>query len=389
MKKTIKDIDVANKRVLVRADFNVPLDQGKVQDDTRIRASLPTIRYLAEHQACVILCSHLGRPGGKVNPDLRMDPIGWRLSELLDLPVTKLDDCIGTEVEQAVTGMRSGEILLLENTRFHPGEKENDPDFAQTLAELGDVYVGDAFGSAHRAHASTEGVAHYLPAVAGLLMEKELKALGRVIENPKQPFIAIFGGAKISDKIGVIDRFLDRSERILVGGGMGNTFLEAQGRDIGQSLVEEDSLDEAKRILNQAGDKLVLPVDVVVAGSFDEEADHKQVPVGEVPSDWQILDIGPDTIDLFKEKFSDGKMIIWNGPLGVYEMEPFAQGTFDIARALAQLDAEVIVGGGETGAAVHQIDLADQMTHVSTGGGAFLEFLEGKELPGVVVLGSG
>lgn len=388
MKKTIKDIDVSNKRVLVRADFNVPLSQGTVQDDTRIRASLPTIQYLVEHQACVILCSHLGRPGGKVDPGLRMDPIGWRLSELLDLPVTKLDDCIGPEVEQAVTGMRHGEILLLENTRFHPEEKKNDSDFAQKLAELADVYVDDAFGSAHRAHASTEGVAHYLPAVAGLLMEKELVALGRVIDNPKQPFVAIFGGAKISDKIGVIDRFLERSERILVGGGMANTFLKAQGQNTGQSLVEEDSLDEAKRILDQAGDKLVLPVDVIVAESLDEEADHQKVPVEEVPSDWQILDIGPDTIDLFKKKFSDGKMIIWNGPLGVYELEPFARGTFDIARALAKSDAEVIVGGGETGAAVHQIGLADQMTHVSTGGGAFLEFLEGKELPGVAILGN-
>lgn len=388
MKKTIKDIDVSNKRVLVRADFNVPLSQGTVQDDTRIRASLPTIQYLVEHQACVILCFHLGRPGGKVDPGLRMDPIGWRLSELLDLPVTKLDDCIGPEVEQAVTGMRHGEILLLENTRFHPEEKKNDSDFAQKLAELADVYVDDAFGSAHRAHASTEGVAHYLPAVAGLLMEKELVALGRVIDNPKQPFVAIFGGAKISDKIGVIDRFLERSERILVGGGMANTFLKAQGQNTGQSLVEEDSLDEAKRILDQAGDKLVLPVDVIVAESLDEEADHQKVPVEEVPSDWQILDIGPDTIDLFKKKFSDGKMIIWNGPLGVYELEPFARGTFDIARALAKSDAEVIVGGGETGAAVHQIGLADQMTHVSTGGGAFLEFLEGKELPGVAILGN-
>jgi phosphoglycerate kinase len=386
MKKPVRDVEVTGKRVLVRADFNVPLEDGTVGDDTRLRASLPTIHYLMARGAKIILCSHLGRPGGEPVDELRMDPVARRLSQLLEVPVTKLDDCVGPQIEGEVTGLQAGEMVLLENTRFHPGEKANDPDFATQLAGLAELYVNDAFGSAHRAHASTEGVAHHLPAVAGLLMEKELQALGRVLDNPQQPFVAIFGGAKISDKIGVIDRFLERSRSILVGGGMANTFLRARDMQTGESLVEEDSLEQAGRILEEAAELLVLPVDVVVASEFDAGADRKTVSVDKVPRDWHILDIGPRSVALFKEKFAGARMVVWNGPLGVYELEPFAQGTFAIARALADLDAEVIVGGGEIGAAVHQAGVAGEMVHVSTGGGAFLEFLEGVELPGVAAL---
>lgn len=384
--KTIKDVDVAGRRVLVRVDFNVPLEGGEVADDTRLWASLPTIEYLLDHQARVILCSHLGRPGGEVAEDLRLDPVARRLSELLDLEVAKADDCVGAEVERRVEALERGQVLLLENTRFHPGEKANDPDFAARLATIGDLYVNDAFAAAHRAHASTEGVAHHLPAVAGLLMEREIAALERVRRDPKHPFVAVFGGAKISDKIGILDQFLERLETVLVGGGMANTFLKAQGHEVGESLVEEDSLDVAGRILGEADDKLVLPVDVVVADAFDEDAAHRAVFIDRVPADWRILDVGPRTIELFRKKLERAKMVLWNGPLGVFEMAPFAKGTLALAGALAELDAETITGGGETAAAVNQAGLADRMTHVSTGGGAFLTFMEGGKLPGLAAL---
>jgi phosphoglycerate kinase len=386
MKKTIRDVDVADKRVLVRVDFNVPLDGRDVADDTRIRAALPTIRYLIGEGARTILCSHLGRPKGKVVEGLRLDPVAGRLSELLDQEVIKLDDCVGPEVEEAVTELERGQVMLLENTRFHPEERENDPEFAKALASLAELYVNDAFAAAHRAHASTEGVAHDLPAVAGLLMERELEALTQVRENPEHPFVAVFGGAKISDKIGVIDELWDRLERLLIGGGMANTFFKAQGLEVGDSLVEDDSLEVAKEILGRGGGKMVLPEDVVIATEISEEAERKTVPVDQVLPGWKILDIGPRTIDAFREELDSAKMAIWNGPLGVFEVTPFAEGTMAIARVMAGLDATTVTGGGETAAAINEAGLADRMTHVSTGGGAFLEFMEGKELPGVAAL---
>jgi phosphoglycerate kinase len=386
MKKTIRDIQVEGKRVLVRVDFNVPLAEGKVADDTRIRAALPTIHYLIEHGAKVILMSHLGRPKGKVVDGLRLNSVAERLSELLGRPVSKLDDCVGPEVEAAVAKMRPGDIILLENTRFHPEERSNDPTFARKLAALGDIFVNDAFGAAHRAHASTVGVAEVLPAVAGFLMEKELTFLGQALTAPEHPFVAILGGAKISDKIGVIDNLLTKVNALLIGGGMANTFLKAQGHDIGQSLVEDESLDVAREMLDRAGEKLVLPVDVVVADRFDAEANSKIVSVSQVPETWRILDIGPETVDLFKQRLAGARTVVWNGPMGVFEFPRFAEGTFAIARFLADLEATTIIGGGDSVAAVEQAGLADKMTHISTGGGAALEFLEGKELPGVAVL---
>jgi phosphoglycerate kinase len=386
MKKTVRDVDVARKRVLVRVDFNVPLDEGEVADDTRIRAALPTIRYLVAEGARTILCSHLGRPKGKVVEGLRLDPVADRLSELLDQEVIKLDDCVGPEVEEAVGKLERGQVALLENTRFHPEERANDPGFAEALASLAELYVNDALAAAHRAHASTEGVAHYLPAVAGLLMEAELEVLSRVRENPEHPFVAIFGGAKISDKIGVIDQLWDRLERLLIGGGMANTFLKAQGLEVGDSLVEDDSLDVAKEILARGGAKMVLPSDVVIATEVSEDAKRQTVPTDRVPVGWKILDVGPQTIEAFREELKRAKMVIWNGPLGVFEVAPFARGTMAMAQVVAELDATTVTGGGETAAAINEAGLADRMTHVSTGGGAFLEFMEGRELPGVAVL---
>jgi phosphoglycerate kinase len=385
--KTIKDIAVADRRVLVRVDFNVPLEEGEVRDDTRIEASLPTIRYLLDHDAAVILCSHLGRPGGEVVEDLRLGPVAERLSELLGMEVTVADDCVGPEVEKKVGELAAGQVMVLENTRFHPGEKANDADFAAQLASIAELYVNDAFAAAHRAHASTEGVAHHLSAVAGLLMEREVEALTRVRENPKHPFVAIFGGAKISDKIGILDQMMERMETVLVGVGMANTFLKAQGHEVGQSLVEEESLDMAQEILEEAEGKLVLPVDAVIAEALDESATQHPVMVDQGPVDWRILDIGPRSVELFQEKLESAKMVLWNGPLGVFEMDPFAKGTFAIAGTLAELDAETITGGGETAAAVNQLGIAERMTHVSTGGGAFLTFMEGEELPGLAALG--
>jgi phosphoglycerate kinase len=386
-KKTIRDVDVQGKRVLVRVDFNVPLEGGKVADDTRIQAALPTIRYLLDRDATVILCSHLGRPKGQIDEGLKMDPVAGRLAQLLERPVTKLDDCVGPAVESAVRQAGPGQVILLENTRFHPEEKANDPEFAKQLAGLADLYVDDAFGSAHRAHASTEGVAHYLPAVAGFLMEKELEFLGRVLAEPEHPFVAILGGAKISDKIGVIENLLARVDSFLIGGGMANTFLKAEGYDVGVSLVEDDSLEVARNLLQQAGDKLVLPVDVTVADRFDAEAFAQVVAAGNVPAGWRILDIGPRTLELFQGQLEKARTVVWNGPMGVFEFPKFAQGTEAVARILASLpDATTVIGGGDSAAAVKRAGLDEKMTHVSTGGGASLEFLEGKTLPGVAAL---
>lgn len=386
MKKTVRDVKIKGKRVLVRVDFNVPLADGEVTDDNRIRAALPTINHLLEHGAKVILMSHLGRPKGKVVDDLRLDPVAERLSELLDRPVRKLDDCVGPEVEAAVAGMQPGDVILLENTRFCPGEKSNDPTFATELASLADIFVNDAFGAAHRAHASVVGVAEHLPAVAGFLMEKEITVLGQTLTAPDHPFIAIIGGAKITSKIGVIDNLLTKVDDLLIGGGMANTFLKAQGHEVGQSLVEDDSLDMARETLEKAGEKLVLPIDVVVADRFDAEADSKLVSVDQVPEDWLILDIGPGTVELFKQKLAGAKTVVWNGPMGVFEFPRFAEGTEALARFLADLEATTIIGGGDVVAAVRQAGVVDRIAHVSTGGGASLEFLEGKPLPGVAAL---
>lgn len=386
MKKTIRDVEVEGKRVLVRVDFNVPLAEGKVTDDTRIRAALPTIKYLLEHGARVILMSHLGRPKAKVVDALRLDPVAERLAELLGKPVRKLDDCVGPEVEAVVAKMQPGDVILLENTRFYPEDESNDPAFARKLASLADIFVNDAFGAAHRAHASTTGVAEYLPSVAGFLMEKEITFLSKALEAPDHPFVAILGGAKVSDKIGVIDNLLTKVDTLLIGGGMANTFLKAQGYEIGQSLVEDESLDVARETLERAGERLALPVDVVVADRFDAEANSKVVPVGQVPEDWAILDIGPETVELFRRKLTGTKTVVWNGPMGVFEFPRFAAGTEAIARTLADSGATTIIGGGDSVAAVEQASLADKMTHISTGGGASLEFLEGKPLPGVAAL---
>jgi phosphoglycerate kinase len=385
-KKTVRDIDVGGKRVLVRVDFNVPLKEGAVSDDTRIRAALPTLNYLLDQGAALILCSHLGRPKGKIVPELKMDPVAARLSELLDRPVSKLDDCVGPEVETAVQAMQAGDIILLENTRFHPEEKKNDPEFARQLAALADVYVNDAFGSAHRAHASTEGVTHYLPAVAGLLMEKELEFLGQAVESPEHPYVAILGGAKVSDKVGVIESLLRQCDRLLIGGGMANTFFKAMGFEVGDSLIEEEAVPVAQSLLKSAPGQLILPVDVVIADAFDNDANTRVVAPNEVTAGWRILDIGPKTVPTFESALSGARTVVWNGPLGVFEMENFARGTFAVAEVLANLNAVTIIGGGDSAAAVRQAGLVDRMTHVSTGGGASLEFLEGKALPGVVAL---
>jgi phosphoglycerate kinase len=384
-KKTIRDIDVKGKRVLVRVDFNVPLKDGSVADDRRIRAALPTIQYLLDQDAAVVLMSHLGRPKGEPKPELRMDPVAERLSELLGKPVTKLDDCVGVAVENAVNAMKPGDVILLENTRFKPGETKNDPMLADGLARLGDVYVNDAFGTAHRAHASTAGVAQHLPSVAGFLMEKELNYLGQTLADPERPFLAVLGGAKISDKIGFIQNLLSQVDSLLIGGGMANTFFKAEGLSVGDSLVEDEALDTARELLESAGDRLVLPVDCVIADRFEAEA--QVVPVDQVPDGWRILDIGPATVAHFSNRLAAANTVVWNGPMGVFEFPRFAEGTFAVARALAGLErATTIIGGGDSAAAVEQSGLADDMSHISTGGGASLEFLEGKELPGVAAL---
>jgi phosphoglycerate kinase len=385
-KKTVADIDVNGKRVLVRVDFNVPIKDGEVADDTRIRAALPTINYLLEHGAAVILCSHLGRPKGGPDPAFSLRPAAEHLSELIDRPVAFAEESVGPKAEQAAKNLNPGDVLVLENTRFNPGETKNDPEMAKQLASLADLYVDDAFGSAHRAHASTEGVTHYLPAVAGFLMEKEIRYLGQAIADPKRPFIAILGGAKISDKIGVIRNLLDKADQILIGGGMANTFFKAQGYPVGDSLVEDDVLDTARELLSQGGKRLRLPVDVVIADRYEAEAERKVMAMASVPDGWRILDIGPETVKSFGKVIAESQTVVWNGPMGVFEFPRFAEGTFGVARAVAESGATSIIGGGDSVAAVQQAGLADQITHISTGGGASLEMLEGVELPGLAAL---
>jgi phosphoglycerate kinase len=388
-KKTIRDVDVRGKRALVRVDFNVPLEDGQITDDTRIRAAIPTIRALTDQGAKVILLSHLGRPDGKVVDKLRLAPVAQRLGELLSMEVKTAPDCVGLEAERAVAQLQPGQVLLLENVRFHPEEEENDPAFARQLASLGDVYVNDAFGTAHRAHASTEGVAHDLPAVAGLLMEREIDVMGGALENPARPFVAIVGGKKVSDKIGVLHNLLDKADRLLIGGAMANTFLKAKPLNVGKSYYEEDALDTARDLMAQAArteKELLLPVDCVVANSIEADTKYEVAPVDLVPEDKMIVDIGPETVRAYEDALADAKTVVWNGPMGVFEVEPFAQGTRAIAEALAKVKGTTIVGGGDSVAALEQAGLAGQVTHVSTGGGATLEFLEGKTLPGVAAL---
>ncbi len=389
-KKTLKDFDFSGKKALVRVDFNVPLKDGRVDDNTRIEAAVDTIDYLIREKAKVILMSHLGRPGGEFTEEFRMDPVAEELAEVLGKQVKKVDDCIGPEVERAVSEMEDGDVLLLENTRFYPGEKENDPEFARKLAAAADVFVNDAFGAAHRAHASTAGVAEYLPSVAGFLMQRELNSLGEAMENPEHPYAAIIGGAKISDKMSVIKNLLDKCDQLLLGGGIANTFLLAEGFEVGDSLVEADKVDLAREIMQEAGKKgveVVLPDDVVVAEDNIEGANHKVVDRSEVPEGWQILDIGgPRTIEKFSEIIKKARTVTWNGPLGVFEIEEFARGTNEIAKALAESGAYKVVGGGESAAAIRLAGVEEEMSHVSTGGGASLTFFEGKPLPGVEAL---
>ena len=392
-KKTIRDIDLAGKRVLVRVDFNVPLDsQQHITDDTRIRAALPTIRYLLDQGAAVILMSHLGRPDGRVVDTLRLAPVAQRLSELLGRPVEKAAESVGPAVEAQARALQPGQVLLLENLRFHKEEEKNDPGFARQLAALGEVYVNDAFGTAHRAHASTEGVTRYLPGAAGFLMEKEINFLGSALEHPRRPFAAIIGGAKVSDKIAVLERLISMVDTLLIGGGMANTFLKAEGFEIGDSLFEASKLDVARDLIakaRQRGIQFLLPVDVVVADRFAADATYKVVSHDNVPESWRILDIGPKTIEAFREALADAQTIVWNGTLGVAEMPAFAKGTNALIEILAErtrAGATTIIGGGDSAAAVEEAGASEKMTHVSTGGGASLEFLEGRTLPGVAAL---
>jgi len=393
-KLTIEEIEVKGKRVLMRVDFNVPLDEnGRITDDTRIQASLPSIRYVIDHGGKLVLMSHLGRPKGKPDPKLSLRPAAERLSELLGKPVTFAPDCIGPEVERIVGSMKEGDIVLLENLRFHKEEEANDPEFAKKLASLGDVYVNDAFGTAHRAHASTEGVTkHFEQCAAGFLMQKEIEYLGNAVANPERPFLAILGGAKISGKIDVIENLLGKVDTLMIGGGMSYTFFKVMGLEVGKSLLEEDKIELAGEIMRKAeqkGVKLLLPVDCLVADDFSETANTKVVPREGIPADWQSLDIGPKTIELFKGEIAKAKTIVWNGPMGVFEMDKFAGGTNAVAQALAEATergAVTIVGGGDTAAAVAKAGFEDKMTHISTGGGASLEYLEGKVLPGIAAL---
>ena len=387
MKQTIIDITVDNKRVFVRADFNVPLDGDcRITDDTRIQKTLPTIKYLLDHHAAVILASHLGRPKGEAVPKYSLKPVAERLSELLGIPVKFAPDCVGPETKAMAEALQPGEVLLLENLRYHKEEEKNDPEFSRQLAELAEVGVNDAFGCCHRAHASVAGITAYLPMAAGFLLEKEIRFIGGAVDNPAHPFAAIIGGAKVSDKIEVISNLLPKVDLMIIGGGMANTFLAAQGYGIGKSLVEADKIDLAKSLIAQAqeqGTKLLLPVDVMVAAAFDNDADHKVVDVADVPADWMILDVGTKTQELFAKELASMKLIVWNGPMGVFEMENYAKGTEAVAKAVAASDAVSIVGGGDSVSAVNKTGLSDQISHISTGGGASLEYLEGKKLPGV------
>ncbi|BCU83101.1 phosphoglycerate kinase [Polycladomyces abyssicola] len=388
-KKTIRDVDVRGKRVFCRVDFNVPMEDGRITDDTRIRAALPTIRYLTEQGAKVILASHLGRPKGQVVEELRLAPVAKRLAELLEKPVDYVKETVGEEVERRVAALNEGDVLLLENVRFEPGEEKNDPELARAFAQLADLYVNDAFGAAHRAHASTAGIAEHLPAVAGFLMQKELETLGRALEAPERPFTAIIGGAKVRDKIGVIENLLEKVDNLLIGGGLSYTFVKAQGYEIGKSLLEEDKLDLARSFMEKAkakGVRLLLPVDVVVADRFAPDARAETVAIDAIPADMEAMDIGPKTRELFAEVVKSSRLVIWNGPMGVFEFDRFAHGTNAVAQALVDSDALTIVGGGDSAAAIEKAGLADRVSHVSTGGGASLEMMEGKALPGVVAL---
>ena len=391
MKKTVKDVDVRSKRVLVRVDYNVPLDaNGNVRDDKRITASLPTINYLLEQGARIILCSHLGRPKGEVKKEFSLAPVAKRLKELLpNVNIYFASDCIGEEAERKAAALKDGEILLLENLRFHKEEEKNDPEFAKKLASLAEIYVSDAFGTVHRAHASTAGVAAYLPAVAGFLIGKELSIMGGALENPERPFVAILGGAKVADKIGVITNLLNKCDTLLIGGGMAYTFFKAMGYEIGDSLLDAESIDLAKQLMETAkekGVKLLLPVDTVVAKAFAADAEHMIVSANAIPAGWQGLDIGEKTRELFAAEIKNAKTVIWNGPMGVFEFPEFAKGTEAVAKACAECGGTTIIGGGDSASAVKKLGYADKMTHISTGGGASLEFLEGKVLPGVAAL---
>lgn len=390
-KKTVKDADVSGKRVLLRCDFNVPQDKvtGEITSDKRIAASLPTIQYLLDNGAKVIACSHLGKPKGEVVASLSLAPVAKRLSELLGKPVAFAGDVAGEDSIKKANELKDGEIMLIENVRFEKGETKNDPELSKRLAALGEVYVSDAFGSVHRAHSSTTGVAEFLPAYAGFLVEKELSIMGKALDDPKRPFVSILGGAKVSDKIGVIRNLLDKADTIIIGGGMAYTFQKAQGFEVGQSLLEEDKIDLAKELMQEAqakGVMLILPVDVAIADRFAADAQKRIVDVKEIPADWQGLDIGPATIELFKAALKGAGTIVWNGPMGVFEFPAFAEGTKAMAQALADSGAITIIGGGDSAAAVEQLGFADKITHISTGGGASLELLEGIELPGVACL---
>ncbi|MGD8190622.1 phosphoglycerate kinase [Brevibacillus ginsengisoli] len=388
-KKSIREVDLAGKRVFCRVDFNVPMQDGKITDDTRIRAALPTIQYLVEQGAKVILASHFGRPKGQVVEEMRLTAAGEHLSKLLGKPVKKLTDSIGPEVEQAVAAMNNGDVILLENVRFHAGEEKNDPELAKSFANLADVFVNDAFGAAHRAHSSTAGIAQYIPAVAGFLMEKEIQFLGGALSKPERPFTAIIGGAKVKDKIAVIENLLTKVDTLIIGGGMANTFIKAQGYGVGSSLCEEDKVELAQSLMKQAkerGVNMLMPVDVVVADKFAADAATQVVSIDTIPDGWMALDIGPKSLEIFRKAVEGSKTIIWNGPMGVFEMDAFAKGTIGVAEAMATSSGVTIIGGGDSVAAVEKAHVADKMSHISTGGGASLEFMEGKELPGVTVL---
>ena len=389
-KKTVKDIDLKDKKVLVRCDFNVPMDENKnITDNRRIVAALPTIKYLLEQNCKVVLCSHLGRPKGEFKPEYSLKPVAKELSKLLGQEVIMADDVIGEDAKNKAENLKNGEVLLLENVRFHREETDNNPEFAKELASFGEIFVNDAFGTAHRAHASTEGVTKYLPAVSGFLIEKELKFLGEALENPERPFVAILGGSKVSDKIGVIENLLEKVDTLIIGGGMAYTFFKAQGYSVGDSLCEEDKCELALEIMEKAkekGVKFLLPIDNKIGKEFKPDTESKNVKSTEIPDGWEGLDIGEETIKLYKEELQNAKTIVWNGPLGVFEFDQFAVGTNEIAKALGDIDAIKIIGGGDSAAAVEKAGLADKMTHISTGGGASLEFLEGKKLPGIEAL---
>lgn len=386
---TINDVDVAGKRVFVRVDFNTPMKDGQIADETRIRAAIPTIQQLVDKGAKVILASHLGRPKGEVKEELRLTAAGVRLSELMERPVTKVDEVVGETVEATVANMNEGDIVLLENVRFLPGEEKNDPELSKAFAKLADLYVNDAFGTAHRAHASTAGVASYIPAVSGLLIEKELEVLGQKIDNPERPFTAIIGGAKVKDKIGVIDELLEKVDYLIIGGGLSFTFIKAQGYGIGKSLLEEDKIELAQKFIQKAKDKgveMLMPIDAVVAKEFSNDAEIMEVDVDAIPSDWMGLDIGPKTAAKFSEVIRKSKLVVWNGPMGVFEMEKFANGTKTVADAMAQTEGFTVIGGGDSASAVKKLGVAEKMDFISTGGGASLELMEGIELPGIAAL---